>query len=225
MAKHFKGYVNTSKKREFCHDEIKLIKSKLLQGVKTSKLNVWMSHGDKVTKLPQGFKRIASSKNCAIAAIESIKDKKFGLQFHPEVTHTDNGSKILEAFIKDICKCQAKWRAKNIVKKLVEEIRTKVGDKKVLLGISGGVDSSVAAALLHKAIGKNLECIFVDNGLLRKDEAKQVKKDLKSALGIKINFSNSENLFLKNLKGESDPETKRKIIGKTFIDVFLKSQT
>ena len=181
-----------------------------------------MSHGDKVTRLPKGFKRIASSKNCGIAAIENIKDKKFGLQFHPEVTHTENGSKILEAFIKDICKCQAKWRAKNIVKKLVEEIRTKVGDKKVLLGISGGVDSSVAAALLHKAIGKNLECIFVDNGLLRKDEAKQVKKDLKSALGVKINFSNSENLFLKNLKGESDPETKRKIIGKTFIDVFLK---
>lgn len=222
IAQHFKGNVKTSNKSEFGNTQIKIFKGKIFKKITRKELNVWMSHGDKVTKLPQGFKRIASSKNCAIAAIESIKDKKFGLQFHPEVTHTDNGSKILEAFIKDICECQAKWRAKNIVKKLVEEIRTKVGDKKVLLGISGGVDSSVAAALLHKAIGKNLECIFVDNGLLRKDEAKQVKKDLKSALGIKINFSNSENLFLKNLKGESDPETKRKIIGKTFIDVFLK---
>lgn len=222
IAQHFKGKVKTSNKSEFGNTQIKIFKGKIFKKITRNELNVWMSHGDKVTKLPKGFKRIASSKNCAIAAIESIKDKKFGLQFHPEVTHTDNGSKILEAFIKDICKCQAKWRAKNIVKKLVEEIRTKVGDKKVLLGISGGVDSSVAAALLHKAIGKNLECIFVDNGLLRKDEAKQVKKDLKSALGIKINFSNSENLFLKNLKGESDPEIKRKIIGKTFIDVFLK---
>ena len=138
------------------------------------------------------------------------------------MTHTEKGSKILDAFVKDICCCAGKWRSKNIVESLIDEIKLKVGNSKVLLGISGGVDSSVTAALLHKAIGSKLECIFVDNGLLRKDEARQVKRDLKKALGVKINFTDSENLFLKNLKGKTDPEEKRKIIGKTFIDVFLK---
>ena len=222
IAQHFQGKVKTSKKSEFGNTSIKLYRGKILQKISNKDLNVWMSHGDKVTHLPKGFKKIASSKNCSIAAFANEKHKKYGLQFHPEVTHTEKGSKIFESFIKDVCDCKAKWRSKNIVEKLINDIRSQVGNGKVLLGISGGVDSSVAAALLSKAIGSKLECIFVDNGLLRKDEAKQVKKDLKKALGIKINFSDSEALFLKNLKGQSDPEKKRKIIGKTFIDVFLK---
>ena len=222
MAKHFEGSVNVSKKREFGHAEIKLMKSKLFDVVKTSKLKVWMSHGDKVAKLPKGFKKIASSKNSPIAAFENNSRKKYGLQFHPEVTHTEKGSQILKTFVREICCCQSRWKPKNIVEKLVEDIKRQVGGKKVLLGISGGVDSSVVAALLSKAIGKQLECIFVDNGLLRKGEAKQVLKDLKRALKIKIHFSDSEKFFLKNLKGKQDPEEKRKVIGKNFIDVFLK---
>ena len=224
MAKHFGGIVSSSDKREFGNAILKVNKGSIFSGLstKTRELNVWMSHGDKVTKLPKGFKKTGSSSNSPIAAFENIKLKKYGFQFHPEVTHTSQGQKILKTFVKDICGCNGKWRPKNIVDSLVHEIKAQVGDKKVLLGISGGVDSSVVAALLSKAIGKNLECIFVDNGLLRKGEAEQVKKDLKRGLKLNINFSDSERLFLKNLKGESDPEKKRKIIGKTFIDVFLK---
>ena len=224
MAKHFGGIVSSSDKREFGNAILKVNKGSIFSGLstKTSELNVWMSHGDKVTKLPKDFKKIGSSNNSPIAAFENIKLKKYGFQFHPEVTHTSQGQKILKTFVKDICGCSGKWRPKNIVDSLVQDIKSQVGDEKVLLGISGGVDSSVVAALLSKAIGKNLECIFVDNGLLRKGEAEQVKKDLKRGLKLNINFSDSERLFLKNLKGESDPEKKRKIIGKTFIDVFLK---
>ena len=222
MAQHFKGKVKASNKREFGHAELKTYKSTLFKKIKTSPLKVWMSHGDKVSSLPKGFKKIASSKNSPIAAFENKVLNKYGLQFHPEVTHTDKGELILKTFTKDICGCQGNWKPENIVEKLIEDIKKQVGGKKVLLGISGGVDSSVVAALLSKAIGKNLECIFVDNGLLRKDEAKQVLKDLSKALKIKIHFSNSENYFLKNLKGETDPEKKRKIIGNNFIDIFLK---
>ncbi len=224
MAKHFKGKVSSSKKREFGKATLKINKGSIFAGLSTNlkELNVWMSHGDKVSKLPKGFKKIGSSNNSPIAAFENTKLKKFGFQFHPEVTHTDQGQKILKAFVRDICGCKGKWRPKNIVNSLIEDIRKQVGNKKVLLGISGGVDSSVVAALLSKAIGKNLECIFVDNGLLRKGETDQVKRDLKRGLKLNINFSDSENLFLKNLKGESNPEKKRKIIGKTFIDVFIK---
>ena len=222
MAKHFKGKVHASKKREFGHAEIKINRSKLLNGVPLKKVNVWMSHGDKVNTLPKGFVKTASSSNSPIAAFENQSLNKYGLQFHPEVTHTQKGSLIFKSFTKEICQCKGNWKPKNIVKKLIQDIRKQVGDGKVLLGISGGVDSSVVAALLSKAIGKRLECIFVDNGLLRKDEATQVLKSLNRALKINIHFSDSEKLFLKNLKGESDPEGKRKIIGKNFIDVFLK---
>ena len=223
MAQHFRGKVSASSKREFGNAKIKVLKSKIFKAISSNKeLTVWMSHGDKVTKLPNGFKKIASSNNSPIAAFENEKIKKYGFQFHPEVTHTSQGQKILKTFVKDICGCKGSWKPKNIVEALIEDIKIKVGNKKVLLGISGGVDSSVVAALLSKAIGKNLECIFVDNGLLRKGEAEQVKKDLKRGLKLKVNFSDSEQLFLKKLKGEEDPEKKRKIIGKTFIDVFLK---
>ncbi len=224
MAKHFQGKVAGSSKREFGSAQVKLYKSKIFERLSlTSKeQKVWMSHGDKVTKLPIGFRKIASSKNSPIAGFENNKIKKYGFQFHPEVTHTSQGLTILKSFVRDICGCKVTWKSKNIIESLVEEIRNKVGSKKVLLGISGGVDSSVVAALLSKAIGKNLECIFVDNGLLRKGEVNQVRKDLKRGLKLKINFSDSEKLFLKKLKGEVDPEKKRKIIGKTFIDVFLK---
>ena len=223
MAQHFRGKVSASSKREFGNAKIKVLKSKIFKAISSNKeLTVWMSHGDKVTKLPNGFKKIASSNNSPIAAFENEKIKKYGFQFHPEVTHTSQGQKILKTFVKDICGCKGSWKPKNIVEALTEDIKIKVGNEKVLLGISGGVDSSVVAALLSKAIGKNLECIFVDNGLLRKGEAEQVKKDLKRGLKLKVNFSDSEQLFLKKLKGEEDPEKKRKIIGKTFIDVFLK---
>ena len=223
MAKHFKGSVNTSKKREFGHAEVNIDKSKLFKNVvRHGKLNVWMSHGDKVNKLPKGFKKTASSANSPIAAFENHSIRKYGLQFHPEVTHTEKGQQILKNFVREICCCEAKWKPKNIADKLIQDIRNQVGKKKVLLGISGGVDSLVVAALLSKSIGKQLECIFVDNGLLRKDEANQVLRDLRKVLKLKIHFSDSEKYFLKNLRGKKDPEEKRKIIGKNFIDIFLK---
>ena len=163
MAQHFRGKVSASSKREFGNAILKIYKGSIFTGLsnKTKEMNVWMSHGDKVSKLPKGFKKIASSKNSPIAAFENKKLKKYGFQFHPEVTHTDQGQKILKTFVKDICGCKGSWKPKNIVEALIEDIKIKVGNKKVLLGISGGVDSSVVAALLSKAIGKNLELSLI----------------------------------------------------------------
>ena len=181
-----------------------------------------MSHGDHVTKLPRGFKVIAKSANSPIAAFFEPKKKIYGLQFHPEVTHTPQGKKLLKNFVRDICNCQGLWNSKNIIDKAVAEIRQKVGKDKVLLGLSGGVDSSVVAALLHKAIGDQLHCIFVDNGLLRLHEGEQVMETFSRSFGMKVVRANAGKTFFKDLKGKSDPEDKRKAIGKTFIDVFLK---
>ncbi len=180
----------------------------------------WMSHGDSIEALPAGFSITASTANTEIAAMANPRKQFFGLQFHPEVAHTVKGKKMIQNFLFDVCGCKPSWTMKSFARDTIDQIRQTVGDKKVILGLSGGVDSSVAALLIHDAIGKNLTCIFVDNGLLRKDEAAQLKQKLKSHLDINIRFVNAASRFLKALAKISDPERKRKIIGKEFMDVF-----
>jgi len=182
-------------------------------------LNVWMSHGIEVSEMPDGFKLLASSANCAIAGIENNEKNFFGLQFHPEVTHTDKGKEILEKFI-DICGCKKEWNIKNIVKNIISDLKTTLSNEKVLLGLSGGVDSSVVAALLHKAVGDQLTCIFVDNGLLRLNEGDQVMETFSKNMGVKVIRVNAQEKFYSALSKESDPEAKRKLIGRCFIEVF-----
>ena len=183
-------------------------------------LDVWMSHGIEVTKLPSGFELIASTDNCPIAAFENKDKKYFGLQFHPEVTHTKQGMKILERFCTVICNCKQEWTPENIIDNLIQKIKLQVGKQKVLLGLSGGVDSSVVAVLLHKAIGNQLTCVFVDNGLLRLNEADEVMNIFSENLGVKVIKSDAQQYFFKKLSNQSDPELKRKIIGNAFIEIF-----
>jgi len=183
-------------------------------------LQVWNSHGDKLTKLPHGFRSVAVTENSRYAAFENRADKIFALQFHPEVAHTPRGREILANFVHNICGCGKNWTMHNYVDQAVEAIRAQVGDEKVILGLSGGVDSSVAAALLHKAIGKQLTCIFVNNGVLRGREAGVVREVFGRHFKIKLQYEDASKLFLKRLKGVTDPERKRKVIGKTFIEVF-----
>jgi len=185
-----------------------------------SLLNVWMSHGIEVTKLPTDFNLIASTDNCPIAGFANEKKHYYGLQFHPEVTHTKQGKAILERFVTSICKCQKNWTAKNIIDILLKKIKDQVGDNKVLLGLSGGVDSSVVAALLHQAIGDNLTCVFVDNGLLRLNEGDEVMKTFAENMGVKVIRNNAQQKFYQALANENTPEMKRKIIGRAFIEVF-----
>jgi GMP synthase (glutamine-hydrolysing) len=185
-------------------------------------LNVWMSHGIEVTKLPPGFEIIASSKNCPIAGFVNQEKNYYGLQFHPEVTHTKQGIKILEKFIIDICDCEKKWTTKNIIKDLLKEVKNQVGQHKVILGLSGGVDSSVVAILLHKAIGDQLTCVFVDNGLLRHKEGDEVMRTFRANLGVKVIRANAQNYFFSELSNEGNPELKRKIIGNSFIKIFTE---
>ena len=183
-------------------------------------LQVWNSHGDRLTKLPKGFKSVAVTENSDYAAIESRDHKTFGLQFHPEVVHTPHGREILANFVHNICGCGKNWTMHNYIDQAVENIQAKVGDEKVILGLSGGVDSSVAAALIHRAIGDNLTCIFVNNGLLRGREASVVREVFGRHFHIKLQYEDASRLFLTRLKGVTEPERKRKIIGKTFIEVF-----
>jgi GMP synthase (glutamine-hydrolysing) len=183
-------------------------------------LNVWMSHGIEVTKLPPGFDLIASTENCPIAGFANNDKSYFGLQFHPEVTHTKKGINILERFITDICNCDKKWTTENIIENLIEKVKDQVGQQKVLLGLSGGVDSSVVAMLLHQAIGNQLTCVFVDNGLLRLNEGDEVMNTFSQNLGVKVIRANAQKYFYKQLSNESDPELKRKIIGNAFIEIF-----
>ena len=183
-------------------------------------LDVWMSHGIEVTKLPKNFELIASSDNCPIAGFANNKKNYFGLQFHPEVTHTKQGTQILKKFVTTICQCKQKWTTENIIEDLLTNIKKQVGNKKVLLGLSGGVDSSVVAMLLHKAIGDQLTCVFVDNGLLRFNEGDEVMKTFSQNLGVKVIRANAQNYFYNKLSNESDPELKRKIIGRAFITIF-----
>ncbi len=180
----------------------------------------WMSHGDSIETIPEGFEIDASTENTRVASCVNPEKKLYGLQFHPEVHHTPKGKEIIHNFLFDICRCKRTWTMKAFAKEAIEQIRETVKDDKVILGLSGGVDSSVVSLLIHKAIGDNLTCIFVDNGLLRKDEAQKIKLVLKQHLKINIRFVNAGKLFLKDLEKVTDPEKKRKIIGKVFMDVF-----
>ncbi len=179
-----------------------------------------MSHGDSIRRLPPGFKITASTANTKIAAAVHANKNLFGFQYHPEVAHTQMGKKMLRNFLFDVCGCRRTWTMKSFARRSIEEIRSTVVDKKVILGLSGGVDSSVAALLLHKSIGKQLTCIFVDNGVLRKDEARKLKVTLKQQLNLNIRFVNAKTQFLRAIAKVTDPEKKRKIIGRIFMQVF-----
>ncbi|MDB2470605.1 glutamine-hydrolyzing GMP synthase [Candidatus Pelagibacter bacterium] len=223
LSKELGGRVKKSKHREFGLATIKKISNSVLtknffNNKNTS--NVWMSHADQVSKMPKNFKIIASSKNSKLTIIENIKDNFYGVQFHPEVTHTNNGKILLRNFIFLICKIKRNWSSKDQKLKLIKEIKEQVGNDKVICGLSGGVDSSVVAQLLSKAIGKKLTCIFVNNGLLRKNEEKQVVNTFKKKLKINLIYVNAEREFIKKLTNISDPEKKRKIIGNLFIKIF-----
>lgn len=182
--------------------------------------SVWMSHGDKVTKLPAGFVVTAATPTAPFAAMADARRRMWGLQFHPEVTHTQAGQQILNRFVHEICGCGRLWTPANIIEDAIATVRRQVGKDQVLLGLSGGVDSSVVAALLHKAIGDQLTCVFVDNGLLRLNEGDQVMQTFAKNMGVRVIRADSERIFLDRLAGLMDPEAKRKVIGKTFIDVF-----
>ncbi len=228
MAAQLGGQVESSSHCEFGYAQIKLeTESALLKDIEDHVgeqgeplLDVWMSHGDKVTQLPTGFKVIASTPSAPIAAMADENRHFYAVQFHPEVTHTLQGGRILERFVKRIAACDALWTAANIVTDAIEKVRQQVGSDHVILGLSGGVDSSVVAALLHKAIGDQLTCVFVDNGLLRLNEGNQVMNMFSKNMGIKVIRVDAEEQFLQRLKGIEDPEQKRKIIGNTFIDIF-----
>ncbi|MHA6494237.1 glutamine-hydrolyzing GMP synthase [Pseudomonas borbori] len=228
MAEQLGGKVQGSDVREFGYARVDVVgKGRLLQGIEDHidddgvfGLDVWMSHGDKVTTLPEGFHILASTPSCPIAAMSDDTRAYYGVQFHPEVTHTKQGGRILSRFILEIAGCEALWTPSNIVEDAIASVRAQVGSANVLLGLSGGVDSSVVAALLHKAIGDQLTCVFVDNGLLRLHEGEQVMAMFAENMGVKVIRANAEQQFLDNLAGEADPEKKRKIIGRTFIDVF-----
>jgi GMP synthase (glutamine-hydrolysing) len=228
MASQLGGKVISSDLREYGYAQLHVQgRSRLLDNIHDSIsvdgsniLDVWMSHGDKVTQLPPGFSTICTTSNCPIAGMADELRQWYGLQFHPEVTHTSQGLSILERFVVDICRAVPNWTAENIVEQFIENIQAQVGKQKVLLGLSGGVDSSVVAAILDRAIGKQLVCVFVDTGLLRLNEAQQVIAMFSQTLGINIITVNAEEKFLNALAGVICPEEKRKIIGKTFIDVF-----
>jgi GMP synthase (glutamine-hydrolysing) len=228
MAMQMGGLVESSDIREFGYAQIKVEgQSALLKDIKdhldssgAALLDVWMSHGDKVTRMPEGFELMASTPSCPIAGMYNDAKKFYGVQFHPEVTHTLQGKRIFEHFVLQLCGCEKLWTPANIVEDAINKVREQVGSDKVLLGLSGGVDSSVVAALLHKAIGEQLTCVFVDNGLLRKNEGDQVMDMFAKNMGVKVIRVDAEDLFLSKLAGVSDPEKKRKIIGNTFIEVF-----
>jgi len=223
LSKELGGKVKRSNHREFGLAKITKISNSLLTKNffnKNNKNSVWMSHADQVSKMPKNFKVIASSKNSKLTIIENHSKKFYGVQFHPEVTHTNKGKILLRNFLFSICKAKKNWSSKNQKLKLIQEIKAQVGENKVICGLSGGVDSSVVAQLLSKSIGKNLTCIFVNNGLLRKNEEIQVLNTFKKKLKIKLIYVNAEKEFIKKLTNVSDPEKKRKIIGNLFIKIF-----
>jgi len=223
ISKELGGRVKKSRFREFGFAEIKKVNNSLLiknffNNKNTN--NVWMSHADHVSKLPNGFKVVASSKNSKFAIIENNKKKYYGVQFHPEVTHTNKGKILLKNFLFSICRAKKNWLIKHQKLKLIKDVRKQIGDNKVICALSGGVDSSVVAQLLSKASGKNLTCIFVNTGLLRKNEENQVVSTFKRKLKINLIYVNAEKKFINRLINVSDPEKKRKIIGNLFIEIF-----
>jgi GMP synthase (glutamine-hydrolysing) len=230
MAQQLGGKVEAGKVREFGPAEVRARgHTRLLDGIEDRRsaeghgmLKVWMSHGDKVTALPPGFKLMASTDACPIAAMADEARRFYAVQFHPEVTHTRQGTKILHRFVRDICGCRGDWSMPDYVSESVQRIKALVKNDEVILGLSGGVDSSVAAALIHKAIGRQLTCVFVDHGLLRLNEAKQVMDTFAKHMRLKVVHVDASKQFLAALKGVAEPEQKRKIIGKLFVDVFQK---
>ncbi|HXC92473.1 MAG TPA: glutamine-hydrolyzing GMP synthase, partial [Geobacteraceae bacterium] len=223
MSRHFGGEVVPAGKREFGHADLfaagepgPLFESFFLEG----KSPVWMSHGDHVKKVPPGFEVVASSANAPVCAIQDISRKLYGVQFHPEVNHTPRGEILVDTFVRKVCGCSGQWTPGHIIDDAVSRIRSQVGSDSVILGLSGGVDSSVAAALIHRAIGDQLTCVFVDNGLLRLGEGDQVMATFASNLGVRVIRVDAEERFLAGLAGESDPEKKRKIIGNLFVKIF-----
>jgi GMP synthase (glutamine-hydrolysing) len=230
MAQQLGGRVEPGKVREFGYAEVRARgHTELLDGVEDFRtpeghgmLKVWMSHGDKVAELPPGFKLMASTDACPVAGMADESRRFYGVQFHPEVTHTRQGTKLLHRFVRDICGAASDWNMPDYVSEAVARIREQVGKEEVILGLSGGVDSSVAAALIHRAIGDQLTCVFVDHGLLRLNEAKQVMDTFAKHMHLKVVHVDAAEEFLSALKGVSDPEQKRKIIGKLFVDVFQR---
>jgi GMP synthase (glutamine-hydrolysing) len=228
MAHQLGGKVQGSDKREFGYAQVEVLNPTALFDKIEDELNeqgkplldVWMSHGDKVMEVPHGFETIAQTTSCPHAAMVNPQKRFYGVQFHPEVTHTKQGLRMLEHFVKGVCGCEALWTAASIIEDAVARIKEQVGDDEVILGLSGGVDSSVTAMLLHQAIGEQLTCVFVDNGLLRLDEGEQVMDMFGDHFGLKIIKVEAEDRFLNALKGEVDPEKKRKIIGNQFVYVF-----
>ena len=221
IGKQLGGKVIPNKIKEYGKTILKIKnKNKLLKGLKDNEI-VWMSHGDAVKELPKGFVTLASTDTCKNASIGNFEKNIYGVQFHPEVVHTEHGKEILSNFIFEICKAKKDFSMKNLDKQLIDDTKKRVGNDHVVMGISGGVDSTVAATLIAKAIGKRLHAVFIDHGLIRKNEMQDVKQKY-DALGVNVKYVDASELFLKRLQGIADPEQKRHIIGKTFIDVFEK---
>lgn len=220
MVQALGGEIRHARKREYGFAKLKVKPTDPIFKDMESDFQCWMSHGDSALTLPEGFTISASTENTEIAAISNIEKNFFGLQFHPEVEHSHNGSQMIEHFLIDVCRCEKNWSMESFASGAISQIKEAVGNKKVIMGLSGGVDSSVAAILIHKAISKNLHCIFVDNGLLRKDERQDLEINLIKNLDMNIRFVDARDLFLNALKDVIDPEEKRKIIGRLFIEVF-----
>ena len=223
MAHHLGGAVAAGDQREFGYAQVKTIDCELTRDIhdgQPNTLDVWMSHGDKVSKLPDGFVVIGDTPSCPIAMMEHAEKQFYGIQFHPEVTHTKQGRALLNRFVLDICQAKPSWTMPNYIDEAVAKIREQVGDEEVILGLSGGVDSSVAAALIHRAIGDQLTCVFVDHGLLRLNEGQMVMDMFARNLGVNVIHVDATDDFMSKLAGVTDPEQKRKIIGAEFVEVF-----